>query len=115
MMITSISKVFLRLTIGSHNILAKNPTPLVSQIKPELPFQVRWFRDRYLLKLRCKDCYFKKIDDRWWVLCKSKGRHKQREKIDDIRNKWIVSHVTRGGSNKYFPWYKNHQYPGHDL
>ncbi|RWS25005.1 uncharacterized protein B4U80_07102 [Leptotrombidium deliense] len=47
--------------------------------------------------LRCNDCYFKKIEDRWHVLCRKHGRHKQRERIYDPRTKWIVTHVTRGG------------------
>ena len=45
--------------------------------------QVRTFKDKDVLSLRCKDCYFKKIDQRWWVLCKTSGRHKQREKLED--------------------------------
>ena len=56
----------------------------------------RTFKDKAVLKLRCKDCYFKKVDYRWWVLCKTHGRHKQREKLDDYRKKWIVTHHTIG-------------------
>lgn len=58
---------------------------------------VRGLKYKDVLKLRCKDCYFKKVDDRWMVLCKTFGRHKQAEKIEDIKKNWIVTHVTRTG------------------
>lgn len=58
--------------------------------------QARGFKDREVLKLRCPDCYFKKVDFRWWVLCKSHPRHKQREQMDDERKMWIVTHHTIG-------------------
>ena len=59
--------------------------------------QIRCFKDKGVLKLRCSSCYFKKLDDRWWVLCGKHPRHKQREKVIDHRDKWIVTHLTRGG------------------
>lgn len=82
--------------------------PLISS-----PFwiQSRGFKDKDVLKIRCPDCYFKKVDDRWWVLCHTHPRHKQRQKVEDIRKKWIVTHITRTGR----PFKKHYQYPGHDL
>ena len=59
--------------------------------------QKRGFKDKGVLKLRCSKCYFKKLDDRWWVLCNEHPRHKQREKVEDHREKWVVTHITRGG------------------
>lgn len=56
----------------------------------------RSFKDRAVLQLRCKDCYYKKIDDRWWVLCPTHGRHKQRQFVDDVKKRWIVTHRTIG-------------------
>ncbi|RWS02763.1 39S ribosomal protein L36-like protein [Dinothrombium tinctorium] len=79
---------------------------LKSQLKPTingvnwnaaLITQIRTFKDKDVLRLRCRDCRFVKIDDRWWVKCKTHPRHAQREHIEDIRRKWIVTHVTRGG------------------
>lgn len=59
--------------------------------------QTRGFKDKGILRLRCSKCYFKKLDDRWWVLCTEHPRHKQREKVEDHRDKWVVTHITRGG------------------
>lgn len=73
--------------------------------------QIRTFKDKDILKLRCNSCYFKKIDDRLWVLCRTHPRHKQRQKIYKEKMEWIVSHVTRTGSYKR----KHFQYPHHDL
>lgn len=82
--------------IGSLGHCAKNMTPLVSSVL--LNYQPnRGLKYKEVLRLRCKDCYFKKVDEQWMVLCKSFGKHKQAEKIDDVKRKWIVTHVTRTG------------------
>ncbi|CAN7945765.1 unnamed protein product [Ixodes hexagonus] len=75
---------------GVHNALASAP--------PSAPIQilVRTFKDMDVLTKRCKDCYFKKDDDRWYVLCKTHGRHKQRQRLPDKRHFWIVTHRTSG-------------------
>ena len=92
-----------------------NLTPIVKleplQTRSPVWTQVRGFKDKEVLRIRCPDCYFKKIDERWWVLCHSHPRHKQRQKIEDIRRQWIVTHITRTGR----PFRKHFQYPGHDL
>ncbi|XP_065281382.1 large ribosomal subunit protein bL36m [Dermacentor albipictus] len=64
----------------------------------EFPLQVavRTFKDMDVLTKRCKDCYFKKGDDRWYVLCKTHGRHKQRQRLPDERHFWIITHKTHG-------------------
>lgn len=73
------------------NLLAWNRSNLVNSI------QSRGFRDKGVLELRCDACKFKKIDDRWWVLCDKFPRHKQREQVMDVKRRWIVTHVTRNG------------------
>lgn len=73
-----------------RQLLAQPPRQLLVQ-------SVRAFKDKDVLKLRCKDCYFKKVDTRWMVLCTTQPRHKQRERIEDIRTSWIVTHATFGG------------------
>lgn len=60
------------------------------------PIISRGFKDKAVLTLRCKDCYYKKIDTRWWVLCEKHPRHKQRELVEDVKKKWIVTHRTIG-------------------
>jgi len=98
--IPCLSNQSLRGVIGFERLMS---TPFVTQI--------RGFKDKDVLKLRCSDCYFTVVDDRWWVLCDKHPRHKQREKVEDIRKNWIVTHVTRTGK----PFKKHYQYPGHDL
>lgn len=75
------------------------PKPAIGLTSPALvgQQQTRTFKDKGVLKLRCNKCYFKKLDDRWWVLCTEHPRHKQRQKVEDHRDKWVVTHITRGG------------------
>ncbi|XP_007653713.2 39S ribosomal protein L36, mitochondrial [Ornithorhynchus anatinus] len=37
------------------------------------------FKTKGVLRKRCKDCYFVKRRGRWFILCKSHPRHKQRQ------------------------------------
>ncbi|CAK9252448.1 unnamed protein product [Sphagnum jensenii] len=67
------------------------------RLMPAFHVPVRTFKDKDVLRLRCKDCYYKRIDERWFVFCETHPRHKQRELIKDERTKWIVTHVTRNG------------------
>lgn len=55
----------------------------------------RGFKDKDVLTKRCKDCYFQKIDGRWYVLCNTHPRHKQRQRVDE-KSKWIITHSTHG-------------------
>ena len=66
-------------------------------LHPAAGQQTRGFKDKGILRLRCNSCYFKKLDDRWWVLCTEHPRHKQRQKVEDHRDKWVVTHITRSG------------------
>lgn len=57
----------------------------------------RGIKTKDVLTLRCDSCYYKKIDDRWHVLCTKFGRHKQMEKYEgNGKNNWIVSDVVIG-------------------
>ena len=74
-------------SLVARSCTSRPPVTLVSS---------RGFRDKDVLKLRCKDCRFEKVDDRWWVLCDTHGRHKQRQDVPDPKVKWVVTHVTIG-------------------
>uniref|UniRef100_G3ML62 Large ribosomal subunit protein bL36m n=1 Tax=Amblyomma maculatum TaxID=34609 RepID=G3ML62_AMBMU len=69
--------------------------------EPIMQVAVRTFKDMDVLTKRCKDCYFKKGDDRWYVLCKTHGRHKQRQRLPDERHFWIVTHKTHGPKKRF--------------
>lgn len=75
--------------------------------------QIRTFKEKSVLKLRCKSCYFKCEDDIWYVYCREHPKHKQRQKFSwqEKKDKMIVTHVTRTGS--YLK--KHYQYLNHDL
>ncbi|KAF8766759.1 39S ribosomal protein L36 like protein [Argiope bruennichi] len=64
---------------------------------PQLPhfIQSRGFKDKDVLTKRCQDCYFQRIDGRWFVFCRTHPRHKQRQRIDE-KSKWIITHATHG-------------------
>lgn len=104
--------------IQSYNLIRQTVIPLNGNhilsnepIKNQLT-QIRSFRDKDILKLRCNSCYFKMMpDNRWWVLCSKHPRHKQRQKIEDERMSWVVTHITRTGSYKR----KHFQYPNQDI
>uniref|UniRef100_A0A131XF42 Large ribosomal subunit protein bL36m n=1 Tax=Hyalomma excavatum TaxID=257692 RepID=A0A131XF42_9ACAR len=88
--------------VRKFSILAARTGHLKKVLTPpliaETPLQVvvRTFKDMDVLTKRCKDCYFKKGDDRWYVLCKTHGRHKQRQRLPDERHFWIITHKTHG-------------------
>ncbi|KAI1299985.1 39S ribosomal protein L36, mitochondrial [Halotydeus destructor] len=86
----SIFKLTGLLTTAISRLTLQPPAPLITNA-------IRTFKDKDVLRLRCKDCYFKKVDERWWVLCNSHPRHKQREHVEDIKRKYIVTHLTYGG------------------
>uniref|UniRef100_A0A1B6DHN0 Ribosomal protein n=1 Tax=Clastoptera arizonana TaxID=38151 RepID=A0A1B6DHN0_9HEMI len=62
---------------------------------------VRSFKVRYVLKKRCKDCYFAARDGRNYVLCPTHGRHKQMSMLKQFKNWRILTHATQ---SKYRPW-----------
>lgn len=79
-------------TTSRHNNVVSPPSIKHSALQ----ISVRTFKDMDVLTKRCKDCYFKKGDDRWYVLCKTHGRHKQRQRLPDERHFWIITHKTHG-------------------
>ena len=56
----------------SHSLL--QPTVSMAQ-------QVCTYKHKETLRKRCKDCYYIKRHNRWYVECRSKPRHKQMEKL----------------------------------
>ena len=76
------------------NLLRPCVQPLVAAINHQ---QIRGLKHKDMLTLRCPDCYFKKVEDDWYVLCPTWPRHKQIERKVDIRDKWLVTHRTRRG------------------
>ena len=85
----SLSRITMFFSSAAH-VLAKHT------IRPVALLPERGFTDKDVLKLKCEKCYFKKIDDRWWVLCTAAPRHKQRQHVDDHKVKWIATHLTIG-------------------
>uniref|UniRef100_A0A286XWY1 Ribosomal protein n=2 Tax=Cavia porcellus TaxID=10141 RepID=A0A286XWY1_CAVPO len=39
------------------------------------------FKTKAVLQKRCRDCYMVKRNGRWYVLCKSNPKHKQRQMV----------------------------------
>ncbi|KFO38484.1 39S ribosomal protein L36, mitochondrial, partial [Fukomys damarensis] len=39
------------------------------------------FKNKAVLRKRCRDCYMVKRKGRWYVLCKTNPRHKQRQMV----------------------------------
>src|SRR5699024_4787042 len=105
----------LTVPVHQHTVVLHTATTILTNPPPvAVPSQLtqrRTFRDKDILKLRCNACYFKKLDNRWWVLCNKHPRHKQRQKVEDERMSWIVTHITRTGSYRK----KHFQYPHQDI
>ena len=47
------------------------------------------------LKKRCKDCYFVVRDERTYVICKSKPRHKQMSMKKKEEKSWILTYASQ--------------------
>ena len=78
---------------GSANSLIPrtiNHNPFLPYLNPSCGLKYR-----SVLKKRCDGCYFKKIEDRWYVFCEKHPRHKQAQYID-IKEKYIITHITHG-------------------
>lgn len=73
---------------------------------------VRGFKHKDILELRCDGCYFKNIDHRWYVFCTKAQRHKQVERVERDKYKFIVSEKV---FQKYPAFKKRYQFPGQIL
>lgn len=56
---------------------------------------IRGMKIKGHLRLRCKDCYFVRREQRLYVMCKSKGRHKQMAMKTKPKNTWILTDATQ--------------------
>lgn len=52
-------------------------------------------------KLRCKDCYFVVRQERLYVMCKTKQRHKQMAMKAKDKKFWMLSHATQGFNREW--------------
>ncbi|KAH0548433.1 hypothetical protein KQX54_001437 [Cotesia glomerata] len=59
-------------------------------------------KHKAILKRRCKDCYIYAIEGRWFVGCKTFGRHKQAQIVKNERNTWMLTSVSQ---SKKRPWW----------
>lgn len=83
---------------------------LVRQSLVTIP--VRGMKHKHVLQLRCDGCYFKNIDNRWHVLCTKMPRHKQIERVEPEKTKYIVSERCHVG---YPAFKKRYMFPSHQL
>ena len=102
---TNMSGVMRNLLPNNNQLL--QPTSVI--IEPERGFKVKG-----RLRLRCKDCFYVRcvsirgtviefsfkiltfrIKDRMHVLCRTHGRHKQKQMIKHDKNKWILQDATQ--------------------
>lgn len=72
----------------------------------------RGMKHKGVLQLRCPDCYFKNIDQRWYVFCDKHPRHKQVERVERAKFNYIVSERCHVG---YPAFKKRYMFPGHLL
>lgn len=80
--------------------------------KPITVLSVRGFKHRDTLHIRCDGCYFKNIDNQWFVLCTKMPRHKQAQRVGKQRDKFIVSERV---TNTYPAFKKRFMHPGQIL
>jgi large subunit ribosomal protein L36 len=71
-------------------------SPIVPTLVPSCGFKVVGKP-----KKRCKDCYKVVRDQRLYVICKTKPRHKQMSMKKDEDKTWILTHATMGPKR---PW-----------
>ncbi|KAL1783192.1 39S ribosomal protein L36, mitochondrial [Sigmodon hispidus] len=70
---------FLLRTLPSAKPCAEVRSLLWSRPLPHLLQLSQGFKNKGVLKKRCRDCYMVKRRGRWYVLCKTNPRHKQRQ------------------------------------
>lgn len=76
-----------------QNAISSHPTLLQPSVNA---FNViRGMKQKGHLRLRCKDCYFVRREQRLYVMCKSKGRHKQMSMKAKPKNTWILTDATQ--------------------
>ncbi|CAL4114902.1 unnamed protein product [Meganyctiphanes norvegica] len=91
----------------SRTFVSVNPSQNVTLQRPllqaTLPIltQTCGMKMKGKLRRRCKDCYFVWREGRFYVMCKSKGRHKQMSMVKKEKNTWILTHATQGTAR---PW-----------
>lgn len=73
---------------------------------------VRGLKHKGVLSLRCDGCYFKNLDNRWYVLCTKFPRHKQVERVERDKFRYIVSERCFNG---YPAFKKRYMFPDHIL
>lgn len=83
------------------SLLLRNPQPLNTPkqlLIPAVPLLVPncGFKVVGRVKKRCKDCYKVMRDQRLYVICKTKPRHKQMSMKKDEDKTWMLSHATQG-------------------
>ncbi|CAD6222670.1 GSCOCG00001083001-RA-CDS [Cotesia congregata] len=59
-------------------------------------------KHKAILKRRCKDCFIYAIEGRWFVGCKTFGRHKQAQIVKKEKNTWMLTSVCQ---SKKRPWW----------
>ncbi|XP_013361317.1 PREDICTED: 39S ribosomal protein L36, mitochondrial, partial [Chinchilla lanigera] len=67
------------LLAGPRGAPAFVPAPAGPQPPPPPP--ALGFKTKAVLRKRCRDCYLVKRRGRWYVLCKSNPKHKQRQML----------------------------------
>ncbi|GAB6030443.1 hypothetical protein CHUAL_007313 [Chamberlinius hualienensis] len=89
----------------SYHAMTMNPTTIRLSTESMLPptiVQVRFFKMKGKLKLRCRDCYFVKEEDGTRkVLCETHPRHKQIKIRPPAKVFWILTHAT---NSRLRPW-----------
>ena len=53
------------------------------------------------LKKRCKDCYFVVRNERTYVICKTKPRHKQMSMKKKEEKSWILTYASQGPKREW--------------
>ena len=78
-------------------------TPKTGLLVPKVPIFVPscGFKVVGKLKKRCKDCYFVVRDERKYVICQTKPRHKQMAMKKREEKSWILTYASQGPTR---PW-----------
>ncbi|CAH2244392.1 jg25341 [Pararge aegeria aegeria] len=67
---------------------------------PTMDF-ISGFKVKGRVKRRCKSCYFVNRQERLYVICPERPRHKQMAKKPKPLNTWILTHASQ---SKVRPW-----------
>lgn len=98
-----------------HSVCSNKPLPILANVTSSITgppqflqatvqssiLQRCGMKIKAWLKRRCKGCYFVRREERLYVMCKLKPRHKQMAMKAKPKKSWILTHATQSPQREW--------------